>query len=223
MSPSGDNIFLGSNNNLIIDALINVQDYKKQYTSFVEVENSKAETVYDIKYFEFFFSSIFDRSDHIHLNIENGQPKGFDKQGNNENSYETSSENLDYDENSVDLYWYASDKTVLLATSHEGEFISRAAGENFSTAYLVKTCFVKRLSTLTYFQLESLDFKLNEQYHFLQQNIQSVLFKLNSTKVLLKSYCRVVQRKITSKNVTAGINYYYYLELTSMKNKKFCS
>lgn len=104
MSPSGDNIFLGSNNNLIIYALINVQDYKKQYTSFVEVENSKAETVYDIKYFEFFFSSIFDRSDHIHLNIENGQPKSFDKQGNNENSYETSSENLDYDENSVDLY-----------------------------------------------------------------------------------------------------------------------
>ena len=40
-------------------------------TSFVEVENSKTEAVYDAKHSEFVFSSIFDRSDHIHFNIGN--------------------------------------------------------------------------------------------------------------------------------------------------------
>ena len=40
-------------------------------TSFVEVENSKTEAVYDAKHSEFVFSSMFDRSDHIHFNIGN--------------------------------------------------------------------------------------------------------------------------------------------------------
>ena len=58
MSLSNDNKSLGSNDNLIVNALINAIDCETPI--FVEGENSEAKTVYDTKKSKTVFSKRFD-------------------------------------------------------------------------------------------------------------------------------------------------------------------